>query len=77
MSAPNGLPTSASFVPRERSRASEEDVAEDRFRKWHDECVLEVDPADIEDDDLRKAAMTIGNDLYGRRGYSGSGRGAE
>lgn len=71
MSAPNDYPSSASFIPRERSPASQDD-ADDRYRKWHDKCVLEVDPADIADDALRRAAFEIGNHVFGRRAGKGS-----
>ena len=51
MSAPRGYPGKASFYPGDRSRAS--DVAERRRRKWLMEGVLEIDPADVEDDKVR------------------------
>ena len=66
MSAPRGYPGKASFYPGDRSRAS--DVAERRRRKWLTEGVLEIDPADIEDDEMRKTLMKFGNEEFGKRG---------
>lgn len=76
MSAPNGYPrTSPIYVG--GSPASGPDLADLYQRAWKERGVFAVDPEDVHDEIERQFLIGIAERRYGRRGYSGSGRGAE
>lgn len=64
--SPRTYPKTASFLHADGK--GKRDIADERGQKWRRSGVLEFDPEDLEDEDLRRRLIDYANGQYGRRG---------